>query len=147
MPILSAASPVEIEAQADALALPPPARAAALALFRGLTSREELASLTLPDGPAGSHDGGEWPAHRFLFGTAEEVGPLLRALRSQPDAAELAGGDAPEGLAPRTLFLAAEADGLTGVLLACSDAGRLAEIMADVVPPSTGSATTAASKS
>jgi len=116
MPILSAASPVEIEAKADALALPAPARAAALAL---------------PDGP-GHHDGTEWPAHGFLFGTMAEMAPVLDGLRGRPDAAELAGGDKPEGPMPRTLFVSSGQDGFTGVLLACSDAGRLAEAMAEL---------------
>ena len=131
MPILSAASPVEIEAKADALALPAPARAAALALFHGLTSREELAALALPDG-RGHHDGTEWPAHGFLFGTQAEMAPVLDGLRNRPDAAELAAGDEPEGVMPRTLFVSGGQDGFAGVLLACSDAGRLAEAMADL---------------
>ncbi len=128
MPILSAASPVEIEAKADAMALPAPARAAALALFHGLTSREELAALALPDGP-GHHDGTEWPMHGFLFGAAAEMVPVLDGLRRLPDAAELAAGGEPEGPMPRTLFVTGGQNGFTGVLLACADAGLLAEAM------------------
>ena len=131
MPILSAASPVEIEAKADAMALPAPARAAALALFHGLTSREELAALALPDGP-GHHDGAEWPAHGFLFGTQAEMTQVLNGLRNRPDAAELTASYEPEGVMPRTLFVSGGQDGFTGVLLACSDAGRLAEAMSDI---------------
>ena len=132
MPILSAASPVEIEASADSLALPAPARAAALALFHGLTSREELAALSLPAAGGQPHDGAEWPAHRFLFGTAAELAPTLDALRQRPDVAEIGSGDAPEGLVPRTLLLTGVEDGFHGALLACSDPGRLAEVMAEL---------------
>jgi hypothetical protein len=132
MPILSAASPVEIEASADSLALPAPARAAALALFHGLTSREELTALSLPAAPGQRHDGAEWPAHRFLFGTAAELAPSLDALRQRPDVAEIGSGDAPEGLVPRTLLLTGGQDGFFGALLACSDPGRLAEVMAEL---------------
>lgn len=128
MPILSAASPVEIMAKADDMALPAPARAAALALFHDLTSREELAALALP----GRHDGAEWPAHGFLFGTQAEMAPVLDGLRRRPDAAELAAGDEPEGTMPQTLFVSGGQDGFMGVLLACSDAGRLAEAIADL---------------
>jgi hypothetical protein len=131
MPILSAASPVEIEASADSLALSAPARAAALALFHGLTSREELAALSLPAAPGQRHDGAEWPAHRFLFGTTAELASMLDALRRRPDVAEIGSGDALEGPVPRTLLLTGSQDGFAGALLACSDSGRLAEVMAE----------------
>lgn len=132
MPILSAASPVEIEATADSLALSAPARTAALALFHDLTSREELAAMSLPAAAGQRHDGAEWPAHRFLFGTVAELDPLLDALRGRPDVAEIGAGDAPEGLMPRTLLLAGRQDGFSGILLACSDPGRMAEMMAEL---------------
>ena len=138
MPILSAASPVEIEASADTLALPDPARAAALALFHGLTSREELAALSLPSEAGQRHDGTEWPAHRFLFGTAAELAPALDALRQRPDVAEIGAGDAPGGRVPRTLLLTGDQDGFSGVLLACSDPQRLAEVMAELDLPDAG---------
>ena len=138
MPILSAASPVEIEASADTLALPAPARAASLALFHGLTSREELTTLSLPATAGQQHDGTEWPVHRFLFGTAAELAPALDALRQRPDLAEIGAGDAPEGLVPRTLLLTGEQDGFSGALLACSDPGRLAEMMAELALPDAG---------
>ena len=134
MPILSAASPVEIEASADSLALPAPARAAALSLFHGLTSREELAALSLPAAPGQRHDGTEWPAHRFLFGTVAELAPVLDALRGRPDVAEIGLGG-PEGLAPRTLLLTGTEDGFSGILLACSDPERLAEALAESGAP------------
>lgn len=138
MPILSAASPVEIEAAADTLAWPAPARAAALALFHDLTSREELAAMSLPAVSGQRHDGTEWPAHRFLFGTVAELAPVLDALRRRPDLAEIGAGDAPEGFVPRTLLLTGGQDGFSGALLACSDPGRLAEVVAELRLPEAG---------
>jgi len=145
MPPLSAASPIEIEALADAQDLPAPARAAALALFHDLTSREELAALNLPaagteragagQAGIGHHDGAEWPAHRFLFGQAADLAPVLDTLRQRPDAAERGGADAPEGGMPRTLFLVGSQDGFTGVLLACADAARLEELASELGQP------------
>ncbi len=140
MPALSAASPIEIEALADAGGLPAPARAAALALFHDLTSREELAALALPDAGsgqagAGHHDGAEWPAHRFLFGEAADLAPVLDRLRGMPDAAELGGADAPEGRMPGTLFVVGSQDGFTGVLLACADAARLTGLASELGRP------------
>ena len=132
MPILSAASPVEIEVSADSLALSAPARAAALALFHDLTSREELVTLSLPAASGQRRDGTEWPAHRLLFGTPGDLAPVLNALRQRPDVAEIGSGDAPEGLVPRTLMLTGGQDGFSGLLLACSDLGRLGEVMAEL---------------
>jgi len=132
MPILSAASPVEIEACADDLALPAPERAAALALFRDLTSREELEAMTLPAAKGRRHDGTSWPVHRFLFGTAAELAPVLDALRQRPDVAEVGAGIALEGLAPRTLLVTGNQDGFAALLLACTDPARLSEVTAEL---------------
>ncbi len=132
MPILSAASPVEIEACADDLALSAPERAAALALFHDLTSREELEAMALPAATGKRHDGTRWPVHRFLFGKAAELAPVLDALRQRPDVAEIGAGDAPEGLVPRTLLVVGSRDGFAALLLACTDAARLAEVTAEL---------------
>ncbi len=127
MRVLSAASPVEIEACADSLALSAPARAAALSLFHDLTSREELEAMALP-AEDGRQDGAKWPAHRFLFGEAADLVPMLGALRQRPDVAEIGSGDAPKGLMPRTLLLTGSQDGFFGVLLACTDPECLDEV-------------------
>lgn len=127
MRVLSAASPVEIEACADSLALSAPARAAALSLFHDLTSREELEAMALP-AEDGRQDGAKWPAHRFLFGEAADLVPMLGALRQQHDVAEIGSGDAPKGLMPRTLLLTGSQDGFFGVLLACTDPECLDEV-------------------
>ncbi len=127
MRILSAASPVEIEACADSLALSAPARAAALSLFHDLTSREELEAMALPTA-GGRQDGGTWPAHRFLFGEAADLAPMLGALRHRPDVAEIGSGDAPKVLMPRTLLLTGSQGGFFGLLLACTDPECLDEV-------------------
>ncbi len=129
MRILSAASPVEIEAQADSFALPDPARAAALALFHDLTSREELEAMKLPSATGKRHDGTEWPTHRFLFAATADLAPVIEALRQRPDVAEI-GSKAAGDVGPRTLLVTGSQGEFSGVLLAGADPGRLAELMA-----------------
>ena len=129
MPILHAASPVEIEAKAEGLALPGAARRAALSLFHDLTSREELIALGLPVVRDGRQGGAAWPVHCLLFGTAAELQPVLDALRARPDTGELPGDRALQGGAPRVLFLVGSQDGFSGVLLACDAQARLEEVL------------------
>ncbi len=129
MRILSAASPVEIEAQADSFALPAPARAAALALFHDLTSREELEAMKLPSATGKRHDGADWPTHRFLFATTAELASVLDALRQRPDVAEIGSEDV-EDVGLRILLLTGSQGEFTGVLLAGTDPERLAEVIA-----------------
>ncbi len=140
MPILSAASPVEIMAKADDLGLPAAARDAALALFHALTSAEELAAMDVPaadpdGGRPGAHDGSRWPVHGFLFGRAAELAPVLASLRQQPGAAELASGAPLQAPAPEVLFLSGQHDGFTGVLMAGVDQGALAGAMPEAAGP------------
>ncbi|HEY0207324.1 MAG TPA: hypothetical protein VGC15_24620 [Acetobacteraceae bacterium] len=134
MPILSAASPVEIMARADSLGLPDHAREAALALFHALTSREELAAMDVPEAAAGSepgsHDGSRWPAHGFMFGSLAELAPVLAALRRNPGAAELGNGVA--GPAPGLLFLTGQQDGFAGVLVAGADMQGLTDAVPEL---------------
>lgn len=132
MRVLSAASPVEIEACADSLALSAPARAAALSLFHDLTSREELEAMALPPAKGKRQDGAKWPAHRFLFAETADLAPMLDELRERPDVAEICSGDMPRGLMPRTLLLTGSQDGFSGLLLACTDAERLAEVTGEL---------------
>lgn len=140
MPILSAASPVEIVAKADDLGLPAIARAAALELFHTLTSAEELAAMDVPagnpaDGRPGAHDGSRWPAHAFLFGPAAELAPVLASLRQRPGTAELAAGTSPQAPAPEILFLSGQQDGFTGVLVAGAGQSALAGVLPGSVEP------------
>ncbi len=132
MRLLSAASPVEIEACADSLALSAPARAAALLLFHDLTSWEELEAMALPTAKGKRQDGTKWPAHRFLFGETADLAPMLDALRQRPDAAEIGSKDAPTGIMPGTLLLTGSKDGFSGLLLACTDPERLAEVTGEL---------------
>ena len=132
MPILYAASPVEIEAKADTMSLPGAARAAALALFHDLTSREELTALALPAVRDGRQGGAAWPAHLLLLGTPAELAPVLGALRLRPDAAELVGDSTPEEAAPGILFVMGEQAGFTGVLLACGTVEQLEGVVREL---------------
>ncbi len=142
MPLLSAASPVEIIARADSLGLPAQAREAALALFHDLTSREELAAMDVPEtaaasGQPGTHDGSRWPAHGFVFGSPVELTPVLAALRRHPEAAELTGGVAGPASAPGLLFLTGQQDGFAGVLVAGADLQGLTEAVPELAAPDT----------
>lgn len=132
MPILYAASPIEIEAKADALQLPGAARASAQALLHDLTSRQKLTALTLPAGQDGRQGGTTWPAHCLIFGELTEMARCLALLRAQPDVAELEGDGLPEGVAPGTLFLRGSVPGAVGVLVACDGADRLADMLVNL---------------
>ena len=124
--LLVAASPVEIQAEADEAALSPEARGAALHLFHALTAR-----LGLADG--GSAE--DWPAHRFFFGPADgPVGAVLDALRARSDAAEVSALP-PRGGAPDTLFTAASEGEHAAVLVACTDAVTLDTVGRDLDAP------------
>jgi hypothetical protein len=119
--LMTAASPVEIEAKADEAGLPPNVRDAALSLFHDLTSRLELAALALDQ--AG---GEEWPRHRFYFGPKQgAIRRLLEALREQPDTAEVTTAPSPDDAAADTLFVIGSDGAFTAVLVACADAGLL----------------------
>lgn len=119
--LMTAASPVEIEAKADEAGLPRDARDAALSLFHDLTSRLELAALDLDR--AG---GEEWPRHRFYFGPRRgAVGRLLDALRAQPDTSEVTSAPSPDSAPPHALFIVGSNGAFEAVLVACADAGLL----------------------
>ena len=139
MPILSAASPVEIMARADSLGLPAQAREAALGLFHALTSREELAAMDVPAAAGGSepgtHDGSRWPVHGFMFGSPAELAPVLAALRRHPEAAELTGGVGGLASAPGVLFLTGQQDGFAGVLVAGADLQGLTDAVPELAAP------------
>lgn len=115
MPVLlTASSPVEIEAKAEEAGLSPDGRTAALRLFHHLTSRLELAAID-----AEAHGGEEWPRHRFWFARAGDVAVLLDALRAQPGVAEAAqaqGADAQD-----VLFVSGTDSGYAGALVAGKD--------------------------
>jgi len=119
--LMTAASPVEIEAKADEAGLPGDARDAALRLFHDLTSRLEVAALDLDR--AG---GEEWPRHRFYFGPRRgAIGRLLGALREQPDTREVTTAPPPGDAPPHALFVAGSDGAFEAALVACADAGLL----------------------
>jgi hypothetical protein len=117
--LLTASSPVEIEAEADEMGLDRQAREAALSLFHDLTGRLELASLDLTaDGATG------WPAHRFYFGRdGSDPAKILAALQERSDAlrvtaSPLAGTAVPP--LPATLFVDGVSGAFAAVLVACT---------------------------
>ena len=117
--VLSAGSPVEIDAKAEAAGLAETDRDAALALFHDLTSRLEL---TLLETPA---DGGEpWPRHRFWFGPARLVDALVAQMRGL-DGVEEAPADAP------VIFVTGTDGKFAAVLAAGSQSDWLSRISID----------------
>ena len=80
--LITAASPIEIQAKADEAGLSQDARDDALRLFHDLTSRIGLAAVGLH-----RDDGEEWPRHRFYFGPGGgSLAALAETLRARPDA-------------------------------------------------------------
>lgn len=112
--LMTAASPIEIQAKADEAGLPPSAREAALRLFHDLTSRIGLAALELA-----RDDGEEWPRHRFYFGPEGGVlGALADVLRAQPEAAEVRPAPLATDDAPDTIYVTGSDAGFEAVLIA-----------------------------
>lgn len=126
MPILlTASSPVEIEAKAEQAGLSPDGRAAALRLFHDLTSRLELSAIA-----ADAHGGEEWPRHRFWLARAGDVPVLLDALRAQPGVAEAA--QAKDADAQGILFVSGTDGSYAGALVAGTD-GRTVRAATDAI--------------
>ncbi len=114
--VLTAGSPVEIEAKAAEAGMAEADRDVALALFHDLTSRLELQLLGT------SADGGEaWPRHRFWFGPATAVGALTERLRASGEAREVPATAA-------VVFVTATDGPFAGLLAAGSRPGWLAAI-------------------
>ena len=124
--LLTASSPMEIEAEVDEKGLDRQVREVALGLFHDLTSRLELASLNLAAVDQRAAVG--WPAHRFYFGpSGGDLARLLAVLQERPDALRVAatvidpprvsGGAAPPGM----LFIDGVAGPFAAVLVACAD--------------------------
>lgn len=124
--LITAASPIEIQAKADEAGLPPPARDAALRLFHDLTSRIGLAAVKLE-----REDGEEWPRHRFYFGPGGgSLAALAETLRAQPGAAEVAADPRPGDAAPDTIYVTGSDDGFEAVLIACDNPALLRTVTA-----------------
>ena len=124
--LMTASSPVELQAKADEAGLPPDARDAALRLFHDLTSRIGLAATKLE-----RDDGEEWPLHRFYFGRGNgSLEALARTLRAQPEAAEVAPAPSPGDAAPDTLYVTGSDAGFEAILIACDNLALLRSVTA-----------------
>ena len=117
--MMVAASPVEIEVEAEQAGLPETAHAVARRMFHDLTDRIAKAAI------ARERQHEDWPNRRFYFGTnGREMDALVDGLESRPDFADVARGrdreDAPAGLFAR------DGDGpFIGVLVAHQDLAGL----------------------
>lgn len=124
--LLTASSPVEIEAEADEMGLDRSTREAATSLFHDLTSRLELASLDLTaDGATG------WPAHRFYFGRDGDVARVLAILQERPDARRVTAAPRAGAAAsplPALLFVDGVSDAFAAVLVACTTSDVLSAL-------------------
>ncbi len=96
-----AASPVEIDAQAEAAGLPQGTHLAARRMFHELT--DQIAQATI----ARERQHEDWPNHRFYFGTqGAEMEALVAGLRGRADIVDVADGagtGVPEGLYAQAL--------------------------------------------
>ena len=129
--VLSAASPIEIEALVDAAGLGEAAQRRALALFHELTSRLELAGIGLARRRAT-----EWPAHRLWWELRPgALAALLRLLAAEPDTLQLAEHPGEGMVAPGILYVTGEAEGHAGVLVACADPAALDALTRRIDPP------------
>ena len=123
--LMTAASPIEIQAKADEAGLAAEAREAALRLFHDLTSRIGLAAVKLE-----RDDGEEWPRHRFYFGPGDgSLAALAETLRAQPGVAEVAADPRPGDAAPDTIYVAGSDGGFEAVLIACDNRDLLRSIL------------------
>ena len=124
--LITAASPIEIQAKADEAGLSQDARDAALRLFHDLTSRIGLAAVGLH-----RDDGEEWPRHRFYFGPGGgSLAALAETLRARPDAAEVAAEPRPGDPAPDTIYVAGSDAGFEAILIACDNPALMRSVTA-----------------
>lgn len=124
--LMTAASPIEIQAKADEVGLASEARDAALRLFHDLTSRIGLAAVKLE-----RDDGEEWPRHRFYFGPGGGgLAALAAALRAQPGTSEVAADPAPGDAVPDTIYVTGSDSGFEAVLIACDNPALLRAVTA-----------------
>lgn len=128
--LLTAASPVEIEAIIDTHGLGRDVQDEALALFHQLTSTLELAEIGLARRRAT-----DWPAHRFWCelrpGT---LAALVATLEAEPEALRLVDPMPAGAVAPAILFVATTRKDRAAMLVACADPMRLEQLAARLVP-------------
>ncbi len=123
--LLVAASPIELEAEADAAGLPGPALAAGLSLYHTLTSELGLRALE-----ADKEEPTEWPVHRFILsenhvGGEDPVARLQGLAHARHVSRKLDAGE----VAPTTLYADARDGGYRGLLIACPDETRMAQAL------------------
>ena len=110
--LLVAASPVEIEAKAEAAELSREAHDVALRLFHALTNRLGKAAIALEV----QHE--DWPNHRFYFGTAgAEMSALLDGLRARADIVDVTDGVPTRPAAVSGIYVQAGEGAFLGVLV------------------------------
>lgn len=111
--LLTASSPVEIEAKAGEAGLSPVEHDLARTLFHELTNRLGQVARLLEGADT------SWPEHRFYFSDSgnAELAALLEELRGRPDFTEVASGvpSVPAGSAG--LFACDQREGFTAVLV------------------------------
>lgn len=126
MPVLlTASSPVEIQAKAEEAGLSLEGREAAGRLFHDLTSRLELSAID-----ADAHGGEDWPRHLFWLARAGDVSALLDALRAQPGVAEASQAEGAD--AQGILFVSGTDGEYAGALVAGRD-GRVLRAATDAI--------------
>lgn len=111
--LLTASSPVEIEAKAEQARLSPVEHDLARTLFHELTDRLGQAARLLEDART------TWPEHRFHFGASAdaELAALLEALRDRPDFTEVASGIPAVPARTAGLFACDQREGYTAILV------------------------------
>ncbi len=121
--LLAAASPIELEAEADAAGLPEAALKAGLELYHALTASLGLRSL-----PAAPEEPTDWPVHRFLLSDADGADPAhqLEGLDHARHVSRTLGADE---VAPSILYADAQQGDYRGLLIAAADETRMALAM------------------
>ncbi len=121
--LLAAASPIELEAAAEAAGLPAAAVEAGLALYHELTA--SLGVRTLPAEPEEPTD---WPVHRFLLSDADGIDPA-HALESLDHTRHVSRTLSANEMAPSILYADAQQGAYRGLLIAAADETRMALAM------------------
>ena len=118
--LLAAASPIELEAEADAAGLPAAALKAGLELYHSLTAALGLRSLA-----AEQEEPTDWPVHRFLLSDADGADPAhqLEGLGHARHVSRTLGADE---VAPSILYADAQQGTYHGLLIAAADETRMA---------------------
>lgn len=110
--MLTASSPVEIEAKAEEAGFSHEAHDLALRMFHLLTDQLGQAAIALHV----PHE--DWPDHRFYFGrTGGEIGTLLGELLARPDMLDVTTELQHRSEVPAGLFVQAVQGGFHGVLV------------------------------